>query len=166
MLHLRQTTRSTRLLTTITSNTNVIHHHLEKSSHSSLEPNVLLEAKRIHENDSKKFDMNSSKQEVLPSSGFSAFLRSITSGLPFFPSTKSLPTVIDFATTRESYIPLTRPSLIRLLATQTDLLDDDHDHRQFHQLCYGFDSAVSQRYRSILNELKHLFDPLNPDNET
>ncbi|CAF5111555.1 unnamed protein product, partial [Rotaria magnacalcarata] len=30
----------------------------------------------------------------------------------------------------------------------------------------GFDSAVVQHYYPILNELKHLFNPLNPDNET
>ena len=36
----------------------------------------------------------------------------------------------------------------------------------FHQLCEGFDSAVVQRYHPTLNELKNLFHPLNPDNET
>ncbi|CAF3912731.1 unnamed protein product, partial [Rotaria sordida] len=61
---------------------------------------------------------------------------------------------------------LTRPSLIRLIATDTLLVDNDDDRLVFHQLCEGFDSAVVQRYHPILNELKNLFNPLNPDNET
>ena len=45
------------------------------------------------------------------------------------------------------------------------MLDDNEDRLLFHQLCEGFDSAVVQRYHPILNELKTLFNPLNPDNE-
>jgi hypothetical protein len=45
-------------------------------------------------------------------------------------------------------------------------MDDIDDRLLFHQLCQGFDSAVVQRYYPILNELKNLFNPLNPDNET
>jgi hypothetical protein len=48
----------------------------------------------------------------------------------------------------------------------SSLLEDDADRLLFHQLCQGFDSAVLQRYQPMLNELKHLFDPINPDNET
>ena len=59
---------------------------------------------------------------------------------------------------------LTRPSLIRLIATDQSLLDE-HERLLFHQLCEGFDSAVVQRYHPILNELKTLFHPLNPDQE-
>ena len=62
-------------------------------------------------------------------------------------------------------LQLTRPSLIRLIATDQSLLDEE-ERLLFHQLCEGFDSAVVQRYHPILNELKHLFNPLNPDQET
>ncbi|CAF1154047.1 unnamed protein product [Rotaria sordida] len=107
------------------------------------------------------------QHERIPSSRFSAFLRSIRSGLSFFPSKKTnVSSSGDITTTREHFIPLTRPSLIRLIATDTLLVDNDDDRLVFHQLCEGFDSAVVQRYHPILNELKNLFNPLNPDNET
>lgn len=108
----------------------------------------------------------SKKEELIPSSRFSAFLRGIRSGLPFFPSKQAASAPVNIATTREYYIPLTRPSLIRLIATDVHLMDDEITRASFHQLCHGLDSAVVQRYRPILNELKHLFNPLNPDNET
>ncbi|CAF3760978.1 unnamed protein product [Rotaria sp. Silwood1] len=103
--------------------------------------------------------------ERIPSSRFSAFLRSIRSGLPFFPSKKNKESSMNITTTREHFIPLTRPSLIRLIASDNQLVDNDDDRLVFHQLCEGFDSAVVQRYHPILNELKNLFNPLNPDNE-
>ncbi|CAF5139246.1 unnamed protein product, partial [Rotaria sp. Silwood1] len=103
--------------------------------------------------------------ERIPSSRFSAFLRSIRSGLPFFPSKKNKESSMNITTTREHFIPLTRPSLIRLIASDNQLVDNDDDRLVFHQLCEGFDSAVVQRYHPILNELKNLFKPLNPDNE-
>ena len=53
-----------------------------------------------------------------------------------------------------------------MIATDSELIDDDKDRLLFHQLCQGFDSAVVQYYQPILNELKHLFNSLNPDNET
>lgn len=53
-----------------------------------------------------------------------------------------------------------------MIASDNQLLDNEEDRRLFHQLCEGFDSAVVQRYHPILNELKNLFHPLNPDNET
>ena len=56
--------------------------------------------------------------------------------------------------------------MIRLIATSAEFVDDEEDRALFHQLCQGFDSAVNQRYQSVLNDLKHLFNPLNPDNET
>ena len=111
-------------------------------------------------------DEKAEKDELIPSSRFSAFLRGISSGLPFFPSTQSPSAPVNLVTTREYYIPLTRPSLIRLIATDSRLIDDEIDRLSFHQFCQGLDSAVVQRYRPILNELKHLFNPLNPDNET
>lgn len=56
--------------------------------------------------------------------------------------------------------------MIRLIATDPKLLDDPDNRLLYHQLCRGFDSAVLQRYQTMLNELKSLFNPLNPDNET
>ncbi|CAF1546189.1 unnamed protein product [Rotaria magnacalcarata] len=106
------------------------------------------------------------KEEQIPASGFSAFLRGIHSGLPLFPSSKKSSTPINIATTREYFLPLTRPSLIRLIATDSHFGDDPDGRHLFHELCHGFDSAVVQHYYPILNELKHLFNPLNPDNET
>ena len=44
--------------------------------------------------------------ERIPSSRFSAFLRSIRSGLTFFPSKKNVPSSMDIATTREHFIPV------------------------------------------------------------
>jgi hypothetical protein len=44
--------------------------------------------------------------ERIPSSRFSAFLRSIRSGLPFFPSTKNSASAMNIATTREHFIPV------------------------------------------------------------
>ncbi len=44
--------------------------------------------------------------ERIPSSRFSAFLRSIRSGLPFFPSKKNSASGMNIATTREHFIPV------------------------------------------------------------
>jgi hypothetical protein len=46
------------------------------------------------------------QHERIPSSRFSAFLSSIRSGLPFFPSKKNLASSVDIATTREHFIPV------------------------------------------------------------
>lgn len=46
------------------------------------------------------------EHEKIPSSRFSAFLRSIRSGLPFFPSRKNLASSVNIATTREHFIPV------------------------------------------------------------
>jgi len=46
------------------------------------------------------------EHERIPSSRFSAFLRSIQSGLPFFPSKKNLASTVNIATTREHFIPV------------------------------------------------------------
>ena len=45
-------------------------------------------------------------QERIPSSRFSAFLRGIQSGLPFFPKKKRFPSSINIATTREHFLPV------------------------------------------------------------
>ena len=44
--------------------------------------------------------------ERIPSTRFSAFLRSIRSGLPFFPSGKNRPSTVNIATTREHFLPV------------------------------------------------------------
>lgn len=41
-----------------------------------------------------------------PASRFTAFLRSISSGLPFFPSQQSPASAMDLATTREHFLPV------------------------------------------------------------
>lgn len=46
------------------------------------------------------------QHDRIPASRFSAFLRGIRSGLPFFPSKKNKPVSIDIATTREHFIPV------------------------------------------------------------
>jgi hypothetical protein len=46
------------------------------------------------------------QHEQIPSSRFSAFLRSIRSGLPFFPSKKNSTSSMNIATTREHFIPV------------------------------------------------------------
>jgi hypothetical protein len=46
------------------------------------------------------------EHERIPSSRFSAFLRSIRSGSPFFPSNKNLASSVNIATTREHFIPV------------------------------------------------------------
>lgn len=46
------------------------------------------------------------KVDQIPSSRFSAFLRGISSGLPFFPSSKTKSIPVDIATTREYFIPV------------------------------------------------------------
>ncbi|CAF3396400.1 unnamed protein product [Rotaria sp. Silwood1] len=142
--------------------------HGAKVSNTPVSPGIPITAKTppITNVSSTTNEDSSRKGEQIPSSGFSAFLRSIRSGLPFFPSSKRSSKPFDIATTREYFIPLTRPSLIRLIATDPNLIDDKEDRALFHELCHGFDSAVVQHYHPILNELKYLFNPLNPDNET
>ena len=51
-------------------------------------------------------DDQTKKDDRLPSSRFVAFLRSIRSGLPIFPSSKAVASPIDLATTREYFIPV------------------------------------------------------------
>jgi hypothetical protein len=136
--------------------------HDAKISNTPISPGIPI----IASMPPKLSEESATKDEQIPSSRFSAFLRGISSGLPFFPSKKTKSSPMNIATTREYYIPLTRPSLIRLIATDPQLIDDEIDRVSFHQLCQGFDSAVVQRYSSVLNELKHLFNPLNPDDET
>ncbi|CAF0771047.1 unnamed protein product [Adineta ricciae] len=133
-----------------------------KAFNTSISPGtpVVPSKTPIIEEDSPK------KDDQIPSSGFSAFLRGISSGLPLFPSRKNRSSPVNITTTREYFLPLTRPSIIRLLATDSQFIDDEEDRTLFHELCQGFDSAVVQHYYPILNELKHLFNPLNPDDET
>lgn len=53
-------------------------------------------------------DDQTKKDDRLPSSRFVAFLRSIRSGLPIFPSSTAAASPIDLATTREYFIPVER----------------------------------------------------------
>jgi hypothetical protein len=60
------------------------------------------------------------QHERIPSSRFSAFLSSIRSGLPFFPSKKNYASSVNFAITREHFIPVRK--IARLLRTQSIVL--------------------------------------------
>lgn len=48
------------------------------------------------------------KDDQIPSSGFSAFLRGISSGLPLFPSGKNRSSPVNITTTREYFLPVSR----------------------------------------------------------
>lgn len=53
--------------------------------------------------------------ERIPSSRFSAFLRSIRSNLPFFPAKKNNASAMNITTTREHFIPVRRGRAERLI---------------------------------------------------
>ncbi|CAF0773177.1 unnamed protein product [Didymodactylos carnosus] len=107
----------------------------------------------------------SSSQSSVQEPTFNTSGSTITSRLQVLSPKYTTSEPYDVPLTQEHFIPITRPSLIRLIATDSNLLAED-ERFLFHQLCSGLDSAVVQRYHPVLNELKHLFDPLNPDNET
>ena len=58
--------------------------------------------------------------ERIPASRFSAFLSSIRSGLPFFPSKKNNASSVNYAITREHFIPVRK--IARLLRTPSIIL--------------------------------------------
>jgi hypothetical protein len=55
------------------------------------------------------------EEHQIPSSGFSAFLRSIRSGLPFFPSRENISSPINIATTREYFLPVSNHHSLKKL---------------------------------------------------
>lgn len=77
--------------------------HDAKVSSTPLSPGIPI---RPNVSSKSKEDDAIKDEEQVPSSGFSAFLRGIRSGLPFFPSSKTTPRPIDITTTREHFIPV------------------------------------------------------------
>ncbi|XP_005095666.1 transmembrane protein 143 [Aplysia californica] len=66
---------------------------------------------------------------------------------------------------REHYIPVTRQSLIRHMIEERDFLTDK-EKKIFPDFALALDSALVSRYNHVLQELKVLFDPINPDKDT
>ncbi|XP_067651664.1 transmembrane protein 143-like [Haliotis asinina] len=66
---------------------------------------------------------------------------------------------------RERYIPITRRSVIRHLMQEEDFLTDE-EKRKFDDFALALDSAIVNKYHGVLQELKRIFDPLNPDKDT
>ncbi|XP_076470686.1 transmembrane protein 143-like [Babylonia areolata] len=66
---------------------------------------------------------------------------------------------------RERYIPITRRSIIRMLMEQDDLLTGE-EKKCFDDFALALDSAIVNKYHGILQQLKLLFDPINPDKDT
>ncbi|XP_048750312.1 transmembrane protein 143-like [Ostrea edulis] len=66
---------------------------------------------------------------------------------------------------REKYIPITRRTLIRRIIEEKNLLTAQ-EQRKFDEFAIALDSAIVQEYHGVLNELKTLFDPVNPDKDT
>ncbi|ESO98305.1 hypothetical protein LOTGIDRAFT_231385 [Lottia gigantea] len=66
---------------------------------------------------------------------------------------------------KERYIPITRRSIIRRLVEKEQFLNDE-EKRKFTDLALALDSAIVNKYHGILQELKNLFDPINPDKDT
>uniref|UniRef100_A0A0B6XXX1 Transmembrane protein 143 n=1 Tax=Arion vulgaris TaxID=1028688 RepID=A0A0B6XXX1_9EUPU len=66
---------------------------------------------------------------------------------------------------RERYIPVSRQSIIRHFVEEKDFLTEEEK-----KLVPGFvrslDTVLVNKYHGILEELKALFDPINPDKDT
>ncbi|CAL1547550.1 unnamed protein product [Lymnaea stagnalis] len=66
---------------------------------------------------------------------------------------------------RERYIPITRQSIIRHLLQEKNFFADS-ELKTFSTFVIALDSALVNKYHTILQELKVLFDPINPDKDT
>ncbi|XP_052232684.1 transmembrane protein 143-like isoform X1 [Dreissena polymorpha] len=66
---------------------------------------------------------------------------------------------------RERYIPLTRKSVIRQLMQKEDFLTAE-EKKYYEDFTLSLDSAIVNKYNGVLQELKNLFDPINPDKDT
>ncbi|CAG5129220.1 unnamed protein product, partial [Candidula unifasciata] len=66
---------------------------------------------------------------------------------------------------RESYIPLTRQSLVRYLIEDKEILTKD-EKKLFSDFVRALDIVLANKYHGVLEDLKILFDPCNPDKET
>ncbi|KAL3858773.1 hypothetical protein ACJMK2_009026 [Sinanodonta woodiana] len=84
------------------------------------------------------------------------------------PEKKVEQTVSDLLTEdvyRERYIPITRRSIVRHLIAEKDFLTQD-EKKFFTDFAVALDSAIVNRYHGVLQEVKTLFDPINPDKDT
>ncbi|XP_022097550.1 transmembrane protein 143-like [Acanthaster planci] len=66
---------------------------------------------------------------------------------------------------REHFIPISRRSLVRLLMQEEGLLTG-MDLEKFEELSVSLDWTIINQYHGVLAELKQLFDPVNPDQDT
>lgn len=78
------------------------------------------------------------------------------------PADKAVSLDFDY---KERYIPITRHSIIRHLIQHKDFLTDE-EQKIFPDFTLAIDTALVNKYNIILQELKALFDPINPDKDT
>ncbi|XP_059178073.1 transmembrane protein 143-like [Physella acuta] len=68
-------------------------------------------------------------------------------------------------TYKELYIPITMQTIIRHLIQDKGLLTDI-EHKILPEFVSALDSVLVNKYYGVLQELKELFDPINPDKDT
>ncbi|XP_029647528.1 transmembrane protein 143 isoform X1 [Octopus sinensis] len=66
---------------------------------------------------------------------------------------------------REHYIPITRYSVIQHLMHNGNLLQADV-HEEFVEFSLALDNVIVTKYQGVLQDIKRLFDPINPDKDT
>ncbi|KAH9503543.1 hypothetical protein Btru_068153 [Bulinus truncatus] len=66
---------------------------------------------------------------------------------------------------RERYVPITRQSLLRHLLQEKNFFTE-YELKTFPSFVLALDSTLINKYQGILQSLKTLFDPINPDKDT
>ncbi|XP_019640152.1 PREDICTED: transmembrane protein 143-like [Branchiostoma belcheri] len=66
----------------------------------------------------------------------------------------------------ERFIPITRRSLVMRLMQRMDGIIPTTYLDHFSEFSDALDTAITDEYHKILIEMKHVFDPINPDKET
>ncbi|KAL4234299.1 hypothetical protein ACF0H5_005950 [Mactra antiquata] len=66
---------------------------------------------------------------------------------------------------RERYIPITRRSVVRHIMMKEDYLTKE-ELKCYETFALALDTAIVNKYHGVLQELKNLFDPINPDKDT
>ncbi|XP_066289958.1 transmembrane protein 143-like isoform X1 [Branchiostoma lanceolatum] len=66
----------------------------------------------------------------------------------------------------EHFIPITRRSLVMRLMQRMDGIIPSTYLDQFSEFSDALDTAITDEFHKILIEMKHVFDPINPDKET
>ncbi|KAK2150214.1 hypothetical protein LSH36_418g02098 [Paralvinella palmiformis] len=66
---------------------------------------------------------------------------------------------------KEKYIPIMRRSLVRHLLEEGNFLTKE-ELQKFDSFTLSLDSAILNKYHNVLQQLKLLFDPINPDKDT